>query len=198
MPLSLRYTTHPLEAGLDEAGRGCLAGPVVAAAAILPEGFSHPDLDDSKKLSHARRMALRPIIEAESVAWGIGIISAARIDKVNILNASFEAMHEAVEGLHMVPSFLAIDGNRYRPKQEIPFACLIKGDGRFLNIAAASILAKTYRDEIMVMLDAQFPGYGWAQNKGYPTKAHKIAIRDLGPTPYHRHSFNWQIPPTLS
>ncbi|MEO1452010.1 MAG: ribonuclease HII [Bacteroidota bacterium] len=197
MALALQYSSQALEAGADEAGRGCLAGPVVAAAVILPQGFTHPDLNDSKKLTHARRMALRPIIQQEALAWNLGIISAPRIDQVNILNASYEAMHEAIKGLPVTPEFLAIDGNRFRPYPDIPHACLIKGDGRFLHIAAASILAKTYRDEIMVMLDAQFPGYAWAQNKGYPTKAHKEAIRDLGPTSYHRNSFNWQLPPTL-
>jgi len=196
-PLVLRVSEHLHEAGIDEAGRGCLAGPVVAAAVILPADIDLPDLTDSKKLSEKKRLTLRPLIQEQALAWNLGIISAPRIDQVNILNATYEAMHEAISGLGISPKHLAIDGNRFRPFEDIPFSCMVKGDSRFLNIAAASILAKTYRDEIMQMLDEEYPGYGWAQNKGYPTKAHKQAIKDLGPTEYHRKSFNWQLPPTL-
>lgn len=180
------------EAGIDEAGRGCLAGPVVAAAVILPDNFKHPVLTDSKKLSQKQRDLLRPIVEQEAVCWGIGMISAPRIDEVNILNATYEAMHEAVRCLEDPPAFLVIDGNRFRPFPEIPHACAIKGDGRFLHVAAASILAKTYRDELMLILHEEYPQYGWNTNMGYPTKAHKAAILQHGPTPYHRRSFNWE------
>ncbi|MFK7970089.1 MAG: ribonuclease HII [Bacteroidia bacterium] len=191
-PLALTFGDILPEAGVDEAGRGCLAGPVVAAAAVLPSDFSHPFLTDSKKLSQKQRDALRPIVEQEAVCWAVGIISAPRIDEVNILNATYEAMHEAVRCLKDAPAFLVIDGNRFRPFPEIPHTCAIKGDGRFLHVAAASILAKTYRDEIMHMLHEQYPHYGWDTNMGYPTKAHKAAIAEHGPTPFHRRSFNWE------
>ena len=197
MALDLQYSTFSHEAGVDEAGRGCLAGPVVAAAVILPPVFQHPQLNDSKKLSHKQRLMVREDILAHALAWNVGMISAPRIDKVNILNATYEAMHEAIEGLAISPDFLSIDGNRFRPYPDIPHACIIKGDGKYFNIAAASILAKTYRDEIMQWLDQDHPEYGWASNKGYPTRAHKEAIRDVGITPHHRKTFNWQIPPTL-
>ena len=176
---------------MDEAGRGCLAGPVVAGAVILPPDFTHPFLTDSKQLSHAKRLALREVIVEEAVAWSIGILSHQRIDEINILNASFQAMHEAVRTLRVQPEFLLVDGNRFKPAYPgIPHACMVKGDSRFLNIAAASILAKTYRDDIMVMLDAEYPMYGWKQNKGYPTEAHRAAIQEHGLSPYHRLSFN--------
>ena len=178
-----------LEAGSDEAGRGCLAGPVVAAAVILPKGFRCKGLDDSKKLSHAKRLELRAIIEKGAIAWNLGIISHLRIDEVNILNASFEAMHEAIDGLKVEPEALLIDGNRFH-KHRIPHTCMIKGDGRFRNIAAASILAKTYRDEIMEGLHEEYPMYGWNQNKGYPTKQHRLAVHEHGVSPYHRLSFS--------
>jgi ribonuclease HII len=190
--LILRHTDHILEAGIDEAGRGCLAGPVVAAAVILPDGFTHELLNDSKKLNEKHRFALREEILEKALVWNVGMISAGRIDEVNILNATYEAMHEAVAGLTRKPEFLLIDGNRFRPFEGIEHACMIKGDGRFLNIAAASILAKTYRDEVMQMLHEQFPYYGWNQNKGYPTQAHKAAIAQYGPSPFHRRSFNWE------
>lgn len=189
MALSLQYGDSLREAGIDEAGRGCLAGPVVAAAVILPPDFSHPVLNDSKKLSHAKRLAVREDILQEAVAWNVGMISAPRIDRVNILNATYEAMHEAIAGLAIKAEFLAIDGNRFRPYSDLAHACIIKGDGKYLNIAAASILAKTYRDEVMAYLDQEFPQYGWAQNKGYPTKAHKAAVQEYGATLYHRKSF---------
>ncbi|RMG66506.1 MAG: ribonuclease HII, partial [Bacteroidetes bacterium] len=165
-PLARSYSGAAGEAGVDEAGRGCLAGPVVAAAVILPPDFAHPWLTDSKKLSHEQRLELRPLILDQAVAWNVGMISAPRIDQVNILNATYEAMHEAIAGLDPAPDFLSIDGNRFRPYPGIPHACLIKGDARFLCIAAASILAKTYRDEVMAMLHETYPAYGWAQNKG--------------------------------
>ncbi|MDW3649150.1 MAG: ribonuclease HII [Bacteroidia bacterium] len=193
MSLLLQHSQTKFEAGIDEAGRGCLAGPVVAAAVILPQDFEHADLTDSKKLSHKKRMALRPYIQEHALAWNVGMISAGRIDQVNILNATYEAMHEAVAGLGIRPEFLSIDGNRFRPYPEIPHACIVKGDGKYLNIAAASILAKTYRDELMEMLGEEFPHYDWSSNKGYPTKAHKTAIQDHGPCKYHRRSFNWKL-----
>ena len=178
-----------LEAGLDEAGRGCLAGPVVAAAVILPEDFSHPKLNDSKQLSHKVRLELREVIQEQAIAWSVGICSHERIDQINILWASFEAMHEAVAGLAPQPEFLLIDGNRFKP-HAIPHACMVKGDSRFLNIAAASILAKTYRDDIMEELHETWPHYNWKKNKGYPTKEHREGIRLHGLSPYHRLSFN--------
>ncbi|MEM6806829.1 MAG: ribonuclease HII [Bacteroidota bacterium] len=193
MSLILQHSSSEFEAGLDEAGRGCLAGPVVAAAVILGADFEHPDLTDSKKLSHKKRMELRPFIQEHALAWNVGMISAPRIDQVNILNATYEAMHEAVAGLGIKPQFLSVDGNRFRPYPEIPHACIVKGDGKYLNIAAASILAKTYRDELMEMLGEEFPVYDWAQNKGYPTRTHKAAIQEHGPCKYHRRSFNWKL-----
>lgn len=188
-PLQVQLEAGRLEAGLDEAGRGCLAGPVVAAAVILPEDFSHPKLNDSKQLSHKTRLELREVIYDQAVAWSVGICSHERIDKINILWASFEAMHEAVAGLNVTPEFLLVDGNRFLP-HEIPYACMVKGDSRFLNIAAASILAKTYRDEIMEDLHEQWPHYNWKRNKGYPTKEHREGIRLHGLSPYHRSTFN--------
>lgn len=194
MLLSPQYSIHSYEAGIDEAGRGCLAGPVVAAAVILPLGIEIPGLDDSKKLSHIRRMKLRPIIMEQAIAWKVGMIHAPRIDEVNILNATYEAMHLAVQGLEITPEFLSVDGNRFRTYPDIPHACIIKGDGKYLNIAAASVLAKTFRDEWMEARAIEFPAYDWAANKGYPTRAHKAAIRDHGPTDFHRKSFNWVLP----
>ena len=192
--LAHSYSGDALEAGVDEAGRGCLAGPVVAAAVILPPDFEHPRLTDSKKLKAAERESLRHYIFETADAWGVGMRSAPRIDEVNILNATYEAMHEALDALSPRPTFLAIDGNRFRPYGDIPHSCQIKGDARFLHIAAASILAKTLRDEVMQLLDRRYPGYGWAQNKGYPTRQHRQAIKALGPTPYHRRSFRWKAP----
>lgn len=179
-----------LEAGCDEAGRGCLAGPVFAAAVILPSDFSHPLLNDSKQLTERQRDLLRPIIEQEAVAWAVEAVSAERIDEINILNASFEGMSLAAARLDPAPQFLAIDGNRFRTTLEIPFACFVKGDGRFANIAAASVLAKTYRDAFMYRIDEEYPHYNWRKNKGYPTRDHREAIRQYGTTPYHRLSFN--------
>lgn len=178
-----------IEAGCDEAGRGCLAGPVAAAAVILPSGFEHPFLNDSKQLSEKQRNELRPIIEKEALAWAVEMVSNDEIDKVNILNASFLAMNRAVQKLKMKPQHLLIDGNRFRPQTDIPFTCMIKGDGRFLSIAAASVLAKTWRDEYMNKIHAEFSCYGWNTNKGYATLFHREAIIKNGVSKYHRLSF---------
>jgi ribonuclease HII len=183
------YEPSVVEAGCDEAGRGCLAGPVVAAAVILPAHFEHPWLNDSKALSEKQRNTLRPIIEAEALAWGVGICSVEEIDQMNILKASFVAMHKAIRKLSVQPESLLIDGNRFIAYPDIPHHCMVKGDARFRSIAAASILAKTHRDALMLELDGQFPAYQWKQNKGYPTKAHREAIRAVGPSPHHRKSF---------
>lgn len=178
-----------VEAGCDEAGRGCLAGPVFAAAVILPAGFSNPVLDDSKKLSPGKRDELRKIIERGALYWGVAMADEKEIDQINILNASFLAMHRALEKLGSVPDHLLIDGNRFKSYREIPFSCIVKGDGIYASIAAASILAKTHRDEYMESLHEQYPQYGWKKNRGYPTRAHRLAIYKHGPTPYHRRSF---------
>lgn len=180
---------HTIEAGCDEAGRGCLAGPVFAAAVILPEDFQNELLNDSKKLTEKRRYELRPIIEAEAIAWAVGIVSAKEIDKINILNASFLAMHRAIETLQVKPEHLIIDGNRFKPYEGIPHQCVVKGDGKYMSIAAASILAKTYRDDYINKIAADFPAYQWAKNKGYPTKDHRKAIEEFGATEHHRMSF---------
>lgn len=177
------------EAGCDEAGRGCLAGGVFAAAVILPPDFLDPLLDDSKRMTERNRDRLRAIIEREAVAWAVECVPPDRIDAINILNASFEAMSLAAGRLRPAPQLLAIDGNRFRTTLDIPYRCFVKGDGRFADIAAASVLAKTYRDEYMRRLDAEYPQYGWAKNKGYPTADHRLAIRRYGLTPYHRLTF---------
>lgn len=187
--LEAYYTKDVIEAGCDEAGRGCLAGPVFAAAVILPPDFKSELLNDSKQLSEKNRYALRPLIEQEAIAYGIGVVTAPEIDAINILKASFLAMHRAIEQLKVQPQALLIDGNRFTPYKEIPFTCMVKGDGRFLSIAAASILAKTYRDDYMLQLAEEYPSYGWQQNKGYPTRAHREAISKHGITPYHRKTF---------
>lgn len=178
-----------IEAGCDEAGRGCLAGPVVAAAVILPDGFDHPLLNDSKQLSKKKRETLRPILEENALSWGIGIVDHLEIDKLNILNASFEAMHRAIAKLDLEPKSLLIDGNRFNPYKNIPYHCMVKGDARFKSIAAASILAKTYRDDLMVKLHNEYPNYDWISNKGYPTVKHRTAIAEFGTTKYHRKTF---------
>lgn len=188
-PLPWCYDTTVIEAGCDEAGRGCLAGPVSAAAVILPEGFTHPWLNDSKKLTEKRREELRAIIEREAVAWAVVMVDNEEIDRINILNASILAMHRALDALTVRPQAVIVDGNRFKPYRDLPATTFVKGDGRFGNIAAASILAKTHRDELMRRLDGQYPGYGWAINKGYPTAAHRKAITELGPTPLHRMTF---------
>lgn len=180
---------HTIEAGCDEAGRGCLAGPVFAAAVILPEDFQNELLNDSKKLTEKRRYELRPIIEAEAIAWAVGVVSAKEIDKINILNASFLAMHRAIETLQVKPEHLIIDGNRFKPYEGIPHQCVVKGDGKYMSIAAASILAKTYRDDYMNKIASDYPAYQWAKNKGYPTKDHRKAIEEFGATEHHRMSF---------
>lgn len=185
------------EAGTDEAGRGCLAGPVVAAAVILPDGFTHPLLNDSKQLSESRRDKLRPIIESESIAWAIGIVDNEEIDRINILNASILAMHRALDGLAVKPGAVIVDGNRFKLWANVEFTTYVKGDGRFGNIAAASILAKTERDRIMREAAVRYPGYNWENNKGYPTRDHRAAIERLGPTPLHRMTFRLLPMPTL-
>lgn len=181
-------TNNKLECGTDEAGRGCLAGPVTAAAVILPKKFKNKWLDDSKKLSQKKREFLRPIIEKEALEFRLSHVHSSEIDKINILNASILAMHQAIEKLENV-TFIAVDGNRFKPFGKVPHETVIKGDGKYLNIAAASILAKTYRDDYMIQIHEEFPMYNWKQNKGYPTKEHREAIKKYGPSKYHRKSF---------
>jgi ribonuclease HII len=181
-----------LEAGLDEAGRGCYAGPVFAAAVILPKDFNHPLLNDSKQLNEKQRNLLRPIIEKESIAFAVASIDNDTIDKINILQASFAAMHLSIDQLKITPEFLLIDGNRFKAYPDIPHQCIIKGDGKYAPIAAASILAKTYRDEFMQQIHISFPQYGWNKNKGYGTAVHRKAIDEFGLCCYHRRSFNIQ------
>lgn len=188
------YQEEFLEAGCDEAGRGCLAGPVFAAAVILPKGYTLDGLNDSKQLTHEQRNLLRPIIEREALAWAVASCDHEEIDRINILNASFLAMHRAVEKLHTQPGYLVIDGNRFKAYPEIPHSCIIKGDGKYLNIAAASILAKTHRDEYMSNLHIDFPHYNWLSNKGYPTIAHRKAVIEIGLSPFHRKTFNVSDP----
>jgi len=178
-----------LEAGCDEAGRGCLAGPVSAAAVILPEGFYHPVLNDSKELNEEQRDMLRPVIEQQAIAWAVAFVDNEEIDRINILQASFKAMHAAIDLLQHRPEFLLIDGNRFTPYFGIPHQCIVKGDSKFASIAAASILAKTHRDEYMKNLHEKFPHYNWKQNKGYPTPFHKRTIKASGFSPYHRMTF---------
>ena len=189
MLLSRYNTDVACEAGCDEAGRGCLAGSVYAAAVVLPPDYTHPLLNDSKQLTDARRRALRTDIERDALAWAIGTATAAEIDEINILRASILAMHRALDGLSMRPDFIIVDGNRFTPYGQTPHATVVKGDARYLSIAAASILAKTYRDDEMHRLAALYPGYGWERNAGYPTAAHREAIARLGVTPYHRRTF---------
>lgn len=188
----LRTYLNPdtIEAGCDEAGRGCLAGPVYAAAVILPDNFSNELLNDSKQLTEAQRYALREVIEREAVAWAVGVVTAAEIDEINILRASILAMQRAVEQLKIVPQHLLIDGNRFTPYRKIPYTTVVKGDATFMSIAAASILAKTYRDDYMLKISKEFPDYDWQHNKGYPTPKHRAAIRRYGATPHHRMTFN--------
>lgn len=183
------YNADAIEAGLDEVGRGCLAGPVVAAAVILPKDYEHPILNDSKQLTRGQRETLREAIRRDALAWAVAEVSHEDIDRINILKASFLAMHRAVDALTIRPEHLLVDGNRFVPYPMIPHTCIIKGDAHYLSIAAASVLAKTYRDELMEQLGLEFPAYGWAQNVGYPTPVHREAIRKYGPTKYHRMSF---------
>lgn len=184
------YNENLIEAGCDEAGRGCLAGSVYAAAVILPRDYRNEALNDSKRLSASRRYALREEIERDAVAWAVGVVTPEEIDKINILNASILAMHRAVDQLSVRPQALIIDGNRFRQYQDLPFTTIVKGDGKYQSIAAASILAKTFRDDYMKQLHQEFPYYGWNRNAGYPTREHRDAIRKYGVTPYHRKTFN--------
>ena len=179
-----------IEAGCDEAGRGCLAGAVFAAAVILPPDFYHPLLNDSKQMTERRRNELRAIIEREALAWSVQEVTAERIDKINILNASIEGMNIAIKSLKIRPEYIVVDGNRFKTDLDIPWRTIVKGDGKYANIAAASVLARTHRDEYMMRLHEEYPNYGWDKNKGYPTKEHRLAIRQYGLTPYHRLSFN--------
>ncbi|RLD46939.1 MAG: ribonuclease HII [Bacteroidetes bacterium] len=187
--LKKRYTNNLIEAGCDEAGRGCLAGPVVAAAVILPADFENYILNDSKKMSESNRYLLRDIIEKEAVAWAIGEVDNNEIDKINILNASFLAMHRAIDKLIVTPEFLLIDGNRFNKYKDLPYETIIKGDGKYMSIAAASVLAKTYRDDLLIKKSKEYPVYQWEKNKSYGTKAHVAAIAKYGYSPYHRKSF---------
>ena len=184
------YQREFLEAGCDEAGRGCLAGSVFAAAVILPPDFYHPLLNDSKQMTERRRNELRQIIEREAIAWRVEEVTAERIDRINILNASIEGMNLAIKGLTTKPGFIVVDGNRFHTDLDTPWLTIVKGDGKYANIAAASVLAKTHRDEYMLRLAEEYPAYGWDKNKGYPTREHRLAIRQYGLTPYHRLSFN--------
>jgi ribonuclease HII len=188
----LQLSLYPglVEAGCDEAGRGCLAGPVFAAAVILPGDFECEELNDSKQLSEKVRYKLRPLIEEKALAWAVGIVDQKEIDEINILNASFLAMQRAVASLKIRPQHLLIDGNRFRKYEDIPHTCVVKGDGKLLPIAAASVLAKTYRDDFMLKIAEEHPLYDWKNNKGYPTQKHRDAVRRYGATPYHRLSFN--------
>jgi ribonuclease HII len=188
--LANTFQTELLEAGCDEAGRGCLAGSVFAAAVILPNDFHHPWLNDSKQMTEARRNKLREIIEREAVAWHVAEVTAERIDRINILNASIEGMNIAIKALDPHPEFVVIDGNRFHTSLDIAWRTIVKGDGKYANIAAASVLAKTHRDEYMLRLAEEFPMYGWDKNKGYPTRQHRLAVREYGLSPYHRLSFN--------
>ena len=188
--LESHYYEGKREAGCDEAGRGCLAGSVYAAAVILPEDYQNDLLNDSKQLTERRRYQLREIIQRDAVAWAVGIVTPEEIDKINILNASILAMHRALDQLQVRPEAVIVDGNRFKPYQKLPYTTIVKGDGKYLSIAAASILAKTYRDDYMNRLAEEYPQYDWHSNKGYPTKKHRDAIRQYGITPYHRRSYN--------
>lgn len=184
------YYSNLIEAGCDEAGRGCLAGSVYAAAVILPKDYDNPLLNDSKKLTEKRRKVLRDQIVRDAVAWAVGVVTPEEIDKINILNASFLAMHRALDQLTIRPEAVIVDGKRFNPYHDLPYTTIVKGDGKYQSIAAASILAKTFRDEYMDSLANEYPYYDWQKNKGYPTKAHREGIRDHGPSPYHRMSYN--------
>ena len=188
--LKSHFYEGKIEAGCDEAGRGCLAGSVYAAAVILPEDYQNELLNDSKQLTEKKRYELREIIERDAVAWAVGIVTPEEIDKVNILNASILAMHRALDQLKVRPEAIIVDGNRFKPYQKLPHTTIVKGDGKYLSIAAASILAKTYRDDYMNQLAEEYPQYDWRSNKGYPTKKHREAIKQFGITPYHRKSYN--------
>ena len=184
------YQEDLVEAGCDEAGRGCLAGSVFAAAVILPKDYSNEELNDSKKLTEKSRYALREIVQRDALAWAVGIVTEDEIDKINILNASILAMHRALDQLKLRPEYIIVDGNRFKKYGEVPHTTIVKGDGKYLSIAAASVLAKTYRDDYMNELAEQYPQYDWKNNKGYPTKKHRLAIKEYGITPFHRKSYN--------
>lgn len=188
--LESHYYTDKIEAGCDEAGRGCLAGSVYAAAVILPPDYHNDELNDSKKLTDKKRKALREQIEHDAVAWSVGIVTPEEIDRINILNASILAMHRALDGLKVRPEAVIVDGNRFKLYRDLPHTTIVKGDGKYLSIAAASILAKTYRDDYMDALAEEYPQYDWKGNKGYPTRKHRAAIKEYGTTPYHRLTFN--------
>lgn len=192
------FPSDKIICGVDEAGRGCIAGPVVAAAVILPKDFSHGFLNDSKQLSEQQRNELRPIIERHAIAFGVGIIDNHKVDEVNILQATYLAMHQAIDQLKKKPELLIIDGNRFKPYKKITHETIIKGDGKYIEIAAASILAKTYRDEIMEKLHEEFPDYNWQKNKGYPTIEHRKAVKEFGSCIYHRQTFQLLKPEQLS
>ena len=187
--LKLKYQKELLEAGTDEAGRGCLSGPVVAAAIILPDDFSHPFLNDSKQLTEKQRKELKPYIEKHALSWAVAFVSEKKIDEINILQSSILAMHKSIGKLAIKPEFIIVDGNKFKPFKNIPHQTIVKGDAKFMSIAAASVLAKTYRDDFMEKIGLEFPEYNWKQNKGYPTKEHRNAIREFGITKYHRKSF---------
>ena len=196
--LKNKYYIGKIEAGCDEAGRGCLAGSVYAAAVILPPNYENELLNDSKQLSEKKRYQLRSIIEKDAIAWAVGVVTAEEIDEINILNASILAMHRALDGLKTRPEAVIVDGNRFKPYKDLPYSTIVKGDGKYLSIAAASILAKTYRDDYMKGLAEEYPQYDWKSNKGYPTKKHREAIRQHGITPYHRKSFTLLPPEELT
>ena len=192
------YHINKVEAGCDEAGRGCLAGSVFAAAVILPPDYENELLNDSKQLSEKKRYLLRSMREKDALAWAVGVVTAAEIDKINILNASILAMHRALDALSVRPEAIIVDGNRFKPYHDVPHTTIVKGDGKYLSIAAASILAKTYRDDYMKAIAEEFPQYDWQSNKGYPTKKHRAAIKEYGISPYHRKSFTLLPPEELS
>lgn len=196
--LKSAYYTDKVEAGCDEAGRGCLAGSVYAAAVILPPDYKNELLNDSKQLSERKRYLLRSIIENDAVAWAVGVVTAEEIDTINILNASILAMHRALDALKVQPEAIIVDGNRFKPYNDVPYTTIVKGDGKYLSIAAASILAKTYRDDYMKTIAEEYPQYDWKSNKGYPTNKHRVAIKKYGISPYHRKSFTLLPPEELS
>ncbi|PKH50327.1 ribonuclease HII [Tenacibaculum sp. Bg11-29] len=187
--LKFNYSGCVLEAGTDEAGRGCLSGPVVAAAVILPKNFKHDLLNDSKQLSEKKRQELRPYIEEHALAYGVAFVNHEEVDEINVLQASITGMHRAIEQLSIQPKFIIVDGNKFKPYKETPHETIVKGDAKYMSIAAASVLAKTYRDEYMEKIHKEYPQYNWKKNKGYPTKEHRNAIREFGITPYHRKTF---------
>lgn len=187
--LEFNFSGFSLEVGTDEAGRGCLSGPVVAAAVILPEGFTHPFLNDSKQLSEKKRQELRPYIEENALAFGVSFVGQKEVDEINVLQASITGMHRSITALKVIPEFIIVDGNKFNPFKDIPHKTIVKGDAKFMSIAAASVLAKTYRDDYMEKIHQEFPMYNWKKNKGYPTKEHRNAIREFGATKYHRKTF---------